>query len=56
MTKRVAGAWLTCLFGGGRFSLGGLWVWAVGGGGEVVSCWPGLVTEDDVELQRDRLE
>ena len=43
---------LTCLFGGGRCSLGVLWVW-VGGG---VSSRPGLATEEDVELQRDRFE
>lgn len=42
----------TCFAGGGRVSAGALGVW-VGGG---VSCRPGLATEDDVELQRDRLE
>lgn len=44
---------LTCLFGGGRVSLGGFWGW-VGGGG--VSWRLGLVTDEDVELQRDRFE
>lgn len=43
---------LTCLVGGGRLSLGALWVW-VGGG---VSSRLGLATEEDVELQRDRFE
>lgn len=45
---------LTCLLGGGRVSLGGFWAWAGGRGG--VSWRLGLVTEEDVELQRDRLE
>lgn len=45
---------LTCLFGGGRVSLGVLWVWVGGGGG--VSSRLGLVIEEDVELQRDRFE
>lgn len=41
------------MFGGGRASLGGFWVWAGGGG---VSWRLGLVTDEEVELQRDRLE
>lgn len=47
---------LTCLFGGGRASLGGFWVWVGGQGGGGVSWRLGLVTEEDVELQRDRFE
>lgn len=47
---------LTCLFGGGRLSLGGFWVWVGGRGGGGVSWRLGLVTEEDVELQRDRFE
>lgn len=47
---------LTCLFGGGRASLGRFWVWVGGQGGGGVSWRLGLVTEEDVELQRDRFE
>lgn len=46
----------TCLFGGGRASPGGFWVWVGGQGGGGVSWRLGLVTEEDVELQRDRFE
>lgn len=46
---------LTCLVGGGRASLGGLWVW-LGGAGGGVSSRAGLATEEEVELQRERFE